>query len=164
MNQQVYDLATRFAAVNEAIRDLIEPCTDAQWQTPCSSEGWSVGVTVHHVANGYDQEGWVAALVDAILSGRALPDHPAALHPERDYNQWHAEHFVHCSKEATLALLRRNGAAVLGLIKGLQDEDLKRTASVSDSEAVSVQEVIEQIIIVHAQEHLRSLQATLENG
>ncbi|HLV98890.1 MAG TPA: DinB family protein [Ktedonobacterales bacterium] len=164
MQQRVQALATRFAEVNKAIDLLAEHCTAVQWQTSCATEGWSIGVTVHHVANGYDQEGWVAALIDAILGGQALPEHPSALYPERDYNQWHAEHFANCSQEETLALLRRNGAAVLRLIEGLQDEDLERTAPDSDNDMVSVQEAIEQIIIDHAQEHLKSLQATLENG
>jgi hypothetical protein len=86
MQQRVQDLATRFAQVNEAIRRLVESCTKTQWRTPCAAEGWTVGVTVHHIATGYDQEGWVAALIQAILAGQVPPPHPANLHPERDYN------------------------------------------------------------------------------
>jgi hypothetical protein len=164
MHASVQALATRFAEVNEAIRYLVEPCTAAQWQTPCVVEGWSVGVTVHHIATGYDQEGWVSALIAAILAGQALPAHPVALHPERDYNAWHAEHFAACTQEETLELLQHNEAAALGLIESLQEEDLKRTAPASAGRTLlSVRRVIEQLLITHAQEHLRSLQATLKD-
>ncbi|HEY7356963.1 MAG TPA: DinB family protein, partial [Ktedonobacterales bacterium] len=146
-------------------RLLVEPCTEAQWQTPCSSEGWSVGVTVHHIANGYDQEGWVAEVIAAVLAGQALPAHPAELHPDRDYNEWNAQHFAACSQDETLALLRRNEAAALRLIESLPDEDLEKTAPASlDGDTMSVQQVIEYLLIDHAQEHLRSLRATLERG
>jgi hypothetical protein len=162
MQQRVQDLATRFAEVNEAIRHLVEPCTATQWQTPCAAEGWSVGVTVHHIAAGYDQEGWVAALIRAILAGQELPPHPADLHPERDYNEWHAQQFAACTQDETLELLRHNEATILRLIERLQEEDLERTTPASpDHSPVSVQKIIEQILINHAQEHLRSLRATL---
>jgi hypothetical protein len=165
MQQRVQDLATRFAQVNEAIRNLVEPCTAAQWQTLCAAEGWSVGVTIHHIANGYDQEGWVAGLIRAILAGQAPPPHPADLHPERDYNAWHAQQFAACTQEETLRLLRHNEAAVLRLIEGLQDEDLERTdPASSDRDPITLQKIIEQVLIDHAQEHLNSLRATLEAG
>src|SRR5215467_4509391 len=113
MQQHVQELVRRFAEVNAALRSLVEPCTTTQWQTPCVVGEWSVGVTVHHIANGYDQEGWVAALIHAILAGQILPPHPADLHPERDYNP--AQQFAAYTPEETLALLRHNEAAVLRL-------------------------------------------------
>lgn len=165
MGQRVQTLVAQFAEVNKAIRLVVASCTEAQWQTPCSSERWSVGVTVHHVANGYDQEGWVAGVIAAILAGQALPAHPAELHPDRDYNEWNAQHFAACSQDETLALLRRNETAALRLIESLQDEDLDKTAPASsDGDMVSVQQIIENILIDHAQEHLSSLRATLERG
>src|SRR5215469_2203467 len=102
MQQRVQDLASRFVEVNEAIRHLVEPCAATQWQTPCVAGGWSVGVTVHHIAAGYDQEGWVGALIHAILAGQVPPPHPADLHPERDYNP--AQLFAACTPEETLEL------------------------------------------------------------
>lgn len=164
MQQQVLELAARFTAVNTAIRNLIEPCTEAEWQTMCATEGWAVGVTVHHIANGYDQEGWVAALIAATLAGQAVPPHPADEYPERDYNEWHAQQFAACTKEEPLALLRQNEDAVLRLIEGLQDTDLERAASSPSDHPVTVQRIIEHILINHAQEHLKSLRATLEQG
>jgi len=164
MQQHVQELVRRFAEVNDALRSLVEPCTTTQWQTPCVVGEWSVGVTVHHIANGYDQEGWVAAVIAAILAGQTLPPQ-ADLPAGQDFNEWHAHHFATCTQEETLALLRHNEAAVLELIEGLQDEDLERTAPTSSgSDPVSLRRIIEAILINHAQEHLRSLQAALETG
>jgi hypothetical protein len=161
--QRVQDLATRFAQVNEAIRHLVEPCTETQWQTPCVAEGWAVGVTVYHIAAGYDQEGWVAALIRAVLAGQARPPHPADLHPERDYNTWQAQQAAACTPEETLRLLQHNEAAVLQLVEGLQDEDLDKVAPTSSGRTpISLQAILEHILINHAHEHLKSLQATLE--
>jgi hypothetical protein len=163
MQQHVQELAQRFAEVNEAIRSLVEPCTTTQWQTPPVAGGWSVGVTVHHIANGYDQDGWVAALIAAILAGQPLPPHQADLTPGPEYNERQVQHFATYTQEETLALLRHNEAAVLRLIEGLQDEDLEKTAPASSgSRLVSMRRIIEGILINHAHEHLRSLQATLE--
>ncbi len=165
MQQRVQALAAQFAEVNAAIRSLVEPCTEAQWQTLCIAEGWSVCVTVHHIINGYDQEGWVAALIAAILAGQALPAHPAASHPERDYSEWYTRQFATRTKDEALALLRHNEAAGLRLIEGLQDSDLDKTAPASsERKPVSVQRIVEHTMINHAQEHLKSLRATLESG
>ncbi|HEY7348791.1 MAG TPA: DinB family protein [Ktedonobacterales bacterium] len=165
MQQHVQELVRRFAEVNDALRSLVEPCTTTQWQTPCVVGEWSVGVTVHHIANGYDQEGWVAAVIAAILAGQRLPPQQADGPAGQDFNEWHAHHFATYTQEETLAVLRHNEAAVLGLIEGLQDEDLERTAPTSSgSGRVSLRRIIEAILINHAQEHLRSLQAALETG
>ncbi|HEY7122913.1 MAG TPA: DinB family protein [Ktedonobacterales bacterium] len=163
MQQRVQALAAQFAEANAAIKRLVESCTEAQWQTPCVVGEWSVCVTVHHIINGYDQEGWVAALIAAILAGKALPEHPADSHPERDYNEWYTQQFATRTKDEALALLRQNEAAGLRLIEGLQDADLDKTAPASsERKPVSVQRIIEHILINHAQEHLKSLRATLE--
>lgn len=93
------------------------------------------------------------------------PPHPADLHPERDYNEWHAHQFSACTQEETLGLLRHNEAAILRLIESLQEEDLERTDPASSGRnPVSLQQIIEQMLITHAQDHLRSLRATLEAG
>ncbi|HEY7123579.1 MAG TPA: DinB family protein [Ktedonobacterales bacterium] len=163
MQQRVQDLASRFAEVNDAIRSLVEPCTTTQWQTPCVVGEWSVGVTIHHIANGYDQDGWVAAVIAAILAGQRLPPQQEDVPAGQDLTEWYAHHFATFAQEETLALLRHNEAAVLGLIEGLEDEDLERTAPTSSgSGPVSLRHIIEAILINHAQEHLRSLQAALE--
>jgi len=163
MQQRVQDLATRFAQVNEAIRHLVEPCTATQWQTTCVAEGWSVGVTVYHIAAGYDQEGWVATLIRAVLAGQGRPPHPADLHPERDPNAWQAQQAAACTKEETLGLLQHNEAAVLQLVEGLQDEDLDKALPTSSGRTpMSLQMILEHILINHAYEHLRSVRATLE--
>lgn len=164
MRQRVHDLAARFTEGNDAVITLIESCADTEWRMPCLDEGWPVGVTVHHIAMGYDQEGWVAALVAAILARHPLPPHPADLHPEReDYNAWHARQFAACTKDETLALLRRYAASALQLIQSVHDEDLEITApaDASDSDPVSIGWIIEHILINHAYTHLTSLRATL---
>jgi hypothetical protein len=160
MQQRVLALAAQFTEVNEAIRRLVEPCTKAEWHTRYAVGDWSPGVTVHHIANGYDQEGWVAALIAAILAGHALPAHPAEQHPEQDYNERYVRDFAAYTKAETLALLRHNEAAASALMVALDDDDLERSVPV-DSRSVSVRRVIEQILIHHAQEHLSSLRATL---
>ena len=163
MQQRVQDLATRFTQVNEAIRHLVEPCTETQWQTPCVAEGWTVGVTVYHIAAGYDQEGWVAARIRAVLAGQDRPPQLADLHPEWDYNARQAQQAAAYTPQETLGLLQHNEAAVLQLVEGLQDEDLDKVGPTSSGRPpVSLQTILEHLLINHAHEHLRSLRATLE--
>src|SRR5215472_9406395 len=127
MQQHVHELVRRFTEVNDALRRLVEPCTTTEWHTPCVVGEWSVGVTVHHIANGYDQAGWVAAAMAAILAGQSLP--PQAEPPAgQDPTEWQAQRFGTPTQEGTPALPRQQEAAVLRLIQGLQDEGLERTA------------------------------------
>ena len=77
-------------------------------------------------------------------------------------NAEHARTFAACTKTETLELHRRNVALASGIVRGLSDVELDRTAAVLfGAPAMSAQQAIERLLINHINEHLGSIKATL---
>ena len=158
MRTRTTALAERFEQSNAEVIATIEQCSEKAWLARCAAEGWSVGVTTHHIANGYDQDGLVEQLISALVRHEPLP---ASAGP--DYNEQHAERYAQCTREETLELLRRNGAAAARLIRGLSDEDLDQTTPArGDRPPRSVEQILESILLTHTSTHLESICATIQ--
>jgi hypothetical protein len=150
-------LAAEFQHVNAEVIAVVERCTAEEWRLSCAREGWSVGVVAHHIANGYDQDGRVALLVDAVVHGLAPPEQPPP-----GYNEHPAELSADCTIAETATLLRRNGDAGGALIAPLSETDLARTLQTSGGGPPRTLEILfRQIFIDHAREHLASIRETL---
>ena len=54
MSQRSQVLANQFEQASQEMIATVERCSDAQWTTKTSGEGWSVGVVAHHVAQGHE--------------------------------------------------------------------------------------------------------------
>lgn len=160
MRTRATALAERFEQSNAEMIATIEQCSERAWLARCAAEGWSVGVTAHHIANGYDQDGLVEQLITALVRHEPLP---ASSGP--DYNEQHAERYAQCTREETLELLRRNGAAAARLILGLSDEDLAQTIPArGDRAPLSVEEILESILLTHTSTHLESIRAAIQDA
>ena len=93
-----------------------------------------------------------------IVEGKQLPElsHEAI----DEANARHAEKHAGCTKDEVLELLRKNGTAITDFIAGLADADLDRSGDLAlAGGAISTQQVIDNIIIQSASEHLASLKA-----
>jgi len=151
-------LAARVDLLTQEIAGVIDGCSEQQWQKACAGEGWSVGVTAHHLAGGISP---TAGLVQAVATGQPLPPLTAEI-IDAD-NAVHAQQFASCTKAETLALLKSNGAAAASMVRSLSDAQLGRTASFAllGDTPVSAAQAAEGALLGHAQAHLTSLRATL---
>jgi hypothetical protein len=150
-------LAAQFAAVNDEVIALVRECTDAQWRQSCAGEGWPVGVVAHHIALVH---GDFIGLVAALAAGETRSP-GSSMEEVHQSNARHARDFAAVGKPETIEPLRTHGAAIVGLLCRLGDEQLDRTAGVFGGRELSVAQVVEWIVIGHAREHLASLNATL---
>ena len=151
-------MLTTGGQANNGLIAVVERLTDAQWSAPGGPEGWSVGVTAHHLATDH---AILAGFVEAVAAGRPLPTWTMdMLH---QYNARHADEHKHCTKAETLELLRREGAAAASMVRGLSDEQLDRTAVIpwDGGPPVSAQRLIEQKLIGPIEEHLAGIRGAI---
>ena len=98
-------LADEFAAANDAAIALAESCSESQWRTVVPGEEWTVGVVLHHVAEGHAQG---ARWLRSMAAGDGVADTGDDI--DR-HNVTHAEQWSDVSVADTVALLRDNGTA-----------------------------------------------------
>jgi hypothetical protein len=157
MSERAAALAERFERINQDLIATVERCSDADWQRACAGEGWPVGVTAHHVATSYPA---FSSFIQGIATGADLP--PITPEMLDASNARHAEEHAGCSRQETLAMLRRDGQAAAEAVRGLNDEQLDRTAplALAGGAAISAQQMAE-FMIGHPTDHLASVQAAL---
>jgi hypothetical protein len=164
MAERSEELAARFERANAELAALIEGCTDAEWRALCKEEGWSFGVTAHHVA--YDQDQIVRWLTTIATGqqpsppGDELEGRAASLDAR---NARHANEHASCTRAETLELLRAGGAVAAAAVRALSDEQLDRASSPDrpDGRTWTAEEVVEEILIGHVEGHLASLRAAI---
>jgi uncharacterized damage-inducible protein DinB len=156
MGQRSQALADRFEQANREMLATVERCSDAQWKSKTSGEAWSVGVVAHHVAQGHEG---IADIVKRIATAQPMP--PLTMDAIHQMNAEHAKQYAGCTKEETLALLRKNAAAAASAVRGLSDEQLDRSAPMLGGPAMTAQQAIERILIGHVQEHHGSIKSTV---
>jgi hypothetical protein len=118
-------LATE-AAVQELI-DFIEACTEDDWHLSTPAEDWTVGVVAHHVAYGFAQGS------DWLELARHGNDIPGTVRSHDDENAAHARDFANAGRAETIALARANGARAVATVRGLRDDELRRSAGFGPS-------------------------------
>ena len=115
-------LAADFVRANDRALAFARSCTDEQWGRNVPGEGWTVGVVLHHIAEGHAHG--VRWLSD-MASGRGVAE--TADEIDRD-NAAHAARARSVEQDETVALLQTNGARLEQTLRGLSDEDLDRSA------------------------------------
>ena len=159
MGERAKALAERFEKANDDVIKAVEHSSDADWRANCADLGWSVGVTAHHIAMGHRG---IGGLVQALANGRA-----PGLTPEQidQGNAEHARQFANCTKQETLDLLRANGKSAADGVRGLSDEQLNRKAAVlAGAPELTVEQVVENVLIGHPQGHLQNMRAAQPSG
>ncbi len=153
MSERAHALADRLEQANDEMVAVVERASEADWQADCPNEGRTIGVTVHHLAGGLKV---VANWVQGIASGQPAPSVPwDAVHQA---NARHAERYAYCVREETLGMLRANGAAAVGTIRGLSDEQLDQAVEVFAGDGtITAEQLIENNLIGHVHGHLANV-------
>jgi uncharacterized damage-inducible protein DinB len=152
------DLAAQVEAANQQLIDMVECCSDEQWQRRSASEGWTVGVLAHHVALAYEP---IADMVQAVADGRE----PDAFTPGRqaDLNAEHAREYARVGKPETVEALRRHGAVAADMVRHLRDAQLTRTTKAFGGKEMTVEQLIRGAVIGHPQQHLASIREAISS-
>ena len=120
--ERAKELADDFAAANEDALAFARRCTEREWTLSVPGEGWSVGVLLHHIAEGH-------AHGTRWLQGMARGEGVAETAEDIDrVNAAHAVRAEAVGPAETMALLEVNGDLLEEALRGLSDEDLDRTA------------------------------------
>ena len=133
--------------------------TDAEWQTRTPKDGRTIGVIVHHVASVYPIE---IQLAQTVAEG--MPVTGVTMDAINEMNAGHAAENSGVTKEETLELLRRNGAAAAAAIRALSDQELGEAAPVSlyADAPLTCQFVLEDHAVRHSYHHLARLRRALQ--
>ena len=157
MSARAESLATQFEAKAAEMTALISNLSDADWKKTTSAEGWSVGITAHHVAGAHEA---ILGIVKTLASGQSIPNFTMAM--LNDLNAKHAREHAGCTKAETLALHQRGAAAAAAGLRALSDAELDRRGTVlAEAPPLTTQQAIEGILINHIVEHLGSIRKTL---
>ena len=149
MSERAQALAERFERANEELIATIAGCADDHWRASCSDTGWAVGVQADHLGVG---QAFIAERIEGIARGEAAPPVPMATIEQ--INDQRAGQAADIGKEEAIALLRQNGAAMAGMIRGLDEEQLGRTGQiVAELPVLSVERWIENLAIGELERH-----------
>ena len=150
-------LAKAFEQKAGEMTETIEKLTDADWKKVTTAEKWTVGVTAHHVAGAHEP---ISGIVKAVAAGQTLP--PFTTEMLDGMNAQHAKDFAGCTKADTLALHKKGVSSASAVVKGLSDADLAKSGTVmTGMPAMTVQQIVEGVLINHVQDHLGSIKATV---
>ena len=161
MNKRTHALADRLEHGARALDSFASALSTAEWEIPVPHDGRKVGVIVHHVASIYPLEIQVA---QTIAGGK--PVEGVTWDDVHKINADHARENNAVTKEAALALLRRNSAAAAAAIRTLKDEELDRAAPVSlySDAPLTCQFVLEDHAVRHSYHHLARIQGALKEN
>lgn len=161
MGERAQLLAKHFEQMNGELIAAVEQCTEADWQALCLAEGWSVGVTAHHIA---DATPLLWHLAQGLADGTPLP--PVTVEMNRQQTAQHAIANADCTRDETAILLRHSGANVAQAIRQLSDEQLAQASSwtFGGGETVTVRQFIEQYMTDHIRDHLASMKRAIGTG
>jgi len=157
MSERAQLLSDTIQVFNDAVMAFVDRCPAEAWRLTCKDEDWQVGVVARHVAAGHLQ---VTRLTQTMLQGEPLPEMTMEQVIARGNS--HARDHAACTPEEVKKLLEQNGAAAVTFAAGLSDEDLdcKGHLAVFGGD-VSVEQLLNYVIIQSGGEHLASMQATI---
>ncbi len=157
MGARSENLAKQFEAKAAEATGVMEKLSDADWKKVTSAEKWPVGVTAHHIAVSHELLG---GLVKSVASGQAGP--PIKMDDIHALNAKHAQDAASCTKSETLALHRKGVAAAAAIVRGLNDADLDKNATVLvGMPPMTAEQLTSGLLVGHIQEHLGSIRATV---
>lgn len=151
MSERSEALARQFEQANQEMIAEVERSSGAQWKATSANDERSVGVVANHVAGGHKSIGeWVRVVAEGVTAP------PITMDMINEANARHAVAKANCTKDETLDLLRRNGAAAAALVRGYSDEQLDRGTNFN-GHPMTAQQMIEHILIGHIRNHLQSM-------
>ena len=156
MATRAEELAKKFDESCREMNRVVEGLSDADWKKVTSAEKWPVGVVAHHVALAH---AGISGLVQLVAKGQPLPG--LTMDMIHANNATHAKEQANVTKAETVALLKENGGKASGIVRGLSDDELDRSASLLvGTPVVTAAQAVEGVLINHVHEHLGSIRAT----
>ena len=150
-------LAKEFEAKAREAGAVLEKLSDADWKKVTKAEGWTVGVTAHHLARAFEA---VAGLVTAVASGQPPGNFSRKMLDEM--NAQHAKEHADCTKAETIALHNKGFATAAAVVRGLSDEQLAKSGTVfTDTPPMTAERLIAGGLLSHIDEHLGSIRKTV---
>ena len=116
-------LADAFGAANAEAIAFARRCGADEWAAAVPGENWSVGVVLHHIAEGHGQS---ARWLRAMSRGKGVPDTAADIDRA---NAAHARDAASIGAVETIGLLEARGAELEALLRQLDDDELDRAAA-----------------------------------
>jgi hypothetical protein len=157
MSERAEALARRLEQAVGDVIAVVEHSSDERWKATCAGEGWSTGVTAHHIAEAHLNG--AIGFIQTLATGQDVP--PVTTEMINHGNAQHAAQHANCTRTETLDLLRQRGAAAVSTICGFSDEQLGRSAPMAfaGGALLSAQQLIESAVIDSVQQHLDSIRA-----
>jgi hypothetical protein len=155
-------LAHELEAAIEQINSEVARIDPEAWASvSTAAEGWSVGHTAHHIAEGYTQSRtWIA---EAMRSGEPVVLDPAVAIPRVNAeNAKCLETHNDESRTDTLAFMQRAGAELVDTVRTLSAAQLDDTLMVVMGEPRQGRLVALPMALRHANTHLTSIRAALD--
>jgi hypothetical protein len=154
MSQRAEELATQFEKANDSLAEAVQQMSGPEWAATTPEEGWSVAAAAHHAAISAEP---LTAFVQCAATGQPLPP----ITPERlnEMNAQHAKDFHNVSKEDVVSVIQKNVPPTAALLRSLNDEQLQKQAQTPFGMAMTTEQIIENVLIGHVQQHLASMQA-----
>jgi len=150
-------LAKQYEAKVQEATGVLEGVSDADWKKTTGGEQWTVGVVAHHVAGGHEG---IAGIIKTVAGGQSIPNF--TLDVLHEMNAKHAKEFANVSKAETIALHKKNAAAAAAVVRGLSDDDLAKSGTVlGGMPAMSVEQIVTNILINHVDEHVRNIRTAV---
>ena len=156
LSARAAQFAAEFAAVNDEIVNLVEHCSEEEWQKPCA-EGWPVAVVAHHVASPLPA---FIRIVEDIASGQTLAKR-ISMDQVNERNGQHAREFSGVSKQEVIDPLRTHGSEVTRVLRALSDAQLNFTTDVFGGREMTLAQMIEMVVIGHSKVHLASMKSAI---
>jgi hypothetical protein len=152
-------LADRLEQGIEALIALASGLSDAAWRTRVPHDGRPVGVIIHHVASVFPVE---IHLAQVLASGQPVTG--VVWDTVHEMNAAHAVENAGVTKEAAIALLRKNSKDAAAAIRAFSDKELDSAAPASlyDDAPVTCQFMLEDHAVRHCYHHLAVIQRTLK--
>jgi hypothetical protein len=148
-------LATRLEDVSKEFESKLQSLNaqELQAKTP---EGWTVAACAHHAAIS---SGPLSMMVAAAAGKAEMPGITAD--QLNEMNAQHAQQFAGASKEETLAALHETVPQAAGVVRGLSDDELQKKAMLPFGMEMTAQQIIENVLIGHLQQHTASIGAAV---
>lgn len=157
MSTRAKELAQRLKVFSDAVLQLVTSASDEAWRRRCDSEQWSVGVVARHMGATHYR---IVELAKMIVAGLPMPEVSEEKILAR--NEAQASKHALCTQEEVAAILESNGRALVDYVDGLSDADLDLSAHLpAFGGTITVQQLLESIVLKSAGGHLKSLQRTL---
>jgi hypothetical protein len=102
----------------------------------------------------------IASFVRTVATGQSVPNFTMDMLHEM--NAKHAKDFANCTRAETIELHRKGAAAAAAVVRGLGDDQLSKSGTVlTGMPAMTVEQVITNILINHIDDHFGSIRKAI---